>query len=129
LSLIPINPFGPPPQGLPYDVCAYCGTQGPTVPDHVLPRKLGGTFTVPSCVSCNNSKAGNWLPPTWERLIPLAIEAGDSYSKLVALSEADAKLLLSVAARALLMVERARRQMPDLHMDGKKLPGTRHANA
>lgn len=128
-SLIPINPFGGPPPWLQSGSCAYCGVQEATVPDHVLPRSLGGKFTVPACVSCNSSKAGNWLPPNWETLLPLVIEVGSSHSRLVALGEADAKMLLSVAARALVLVEQARRRMPDLHMDGKDLPRTRHASA
>lgn len=53
-----------------YNVCAYCGSKCNLVQDHFIPVKFGGEYThnniIPSCVSCNSSKATRsffvWYP-------------------------------------------------------------------
>lgn len=45
--------------------CAYCGTSGPLVPDHVVPLSRGGPRSpenvVPACLACNASKGARTL--------------------------------------------------------------------
>ena len=109
--------------------CVYCGGVAEE-DDHVIPTSLDprSKRTVRACRPCNSSKAGHWLPPQWRTLVPRAIEAGTSLSALRALSEEEAKTLLSVAVRALVQMERGRRAASygDVGIGDLPLPNTRH---
>lgn len=81
--------------------------------DHVVPLSLGGAKTpdnlVPSCTRCNNAKGGHWLPPNWREWLPRTIDIGTSYDRIMELPDAHVRFYLAVAARGLVMQERARR--------------------
>lgn len=40
--------------------CAYCGQEANTK-DHLIPKSLGGSRTIPACFRCNNAKDNMYL--------------------------------------------------------------------
>ncbi len=69
-------------------MCVYCGEHA-TDREHVVPKSLGGSWTVPSCRECNSLIGASLQPSLSERRKVIARKVKARYRKVLRVPEWD----------------------------------------